>query len=103
MRFWEANFDDLLTDKASNKLAYDYWREKFYERVKDPRKRKLLAPEKQLHPIFTKRPSLEQKYYDVLNQDNVDESMAMGCKVKKSQITIVRVIRVYCLRSQTIN
>lgn len=77
MRFWEANFDDLLTDKASNKLAYDYWREKVYERVKDRRKRKLLAPEKQLHPIFTKRPSLEQTYYDVLNQENVD---IVNCK-----------------------
>ncbi|CUM49408.1 uncharacterized protein AC631_05899 [Debaryomyces fabryi] len=30
------------------------------------------APDKQLHPIFTKRPSLEQTYYDVLNQDNVE-------------------------------
>lgn len=71
-RFWEGNFDDLLTDKSSNRLAYDYWRNKVCERVKDPRKQKLLAPEKQLHPIFAKRPSLEQRYYEVFNQDNVN-------------------------------
>lgn len=31
-----------------------------------------MAPDRQLHPIFTKRLSLGQKYYDVFNQDNVD-------------------------------
>lgn len=72
MRFWEGNFSDILTDKNSNKLAYDYWRDKVHDRIKDPRKKQLLAPDKQLHPIFTKRPSLEQTYYDVLNQDNVE-------------------------------
>lgn len=71
-RFWEGNFDDLLRDPESNKLAYNYWREKVLERVRDPRKQALLAPEKQLHPIFAKRPSLEQRYYEVFNQDNVD-------------------------------
>ncbi|CUM53079.1 uncharacterized protein AC631_05557 [Debaryomyces fabryi] len=32
----------------------------------------MLAPAKQVNPIFTKRPSLEQRYYEVFNQDNVD-------------------------------
>lgn len=72
MRFWEGNIVDILTDPNLNKLAYDYWRDKVYERFKDPRKRELLAPGNQLHPIFAKRPSLEQTNYDVLNQDNVD-------------------------------
>lgn len=71
-RFWEGNFDDLLTNAELNKLAYNYWREKVLQRVHDPRKQALLAPEKQLHPIFAKRPSLEQRYYEVFNQDNVD-------------------------------
>lgn len=71
-RFWEANFDDLMIDPESNKLAYEYWKEKTRQRIKDPRKAALLAPDKQLHPIFAKRPSLEQTYYEVYNQENVD-------------------------------
>lgn len=71
-RFWEGNFEDIILDPKSNKLAYDFWKEKVHERVKDPRKQQLLAPDEQLHPIFTKRPSLEQRYYEVFNQDNVD-------------------------------
>lgn len=71
-RFWEGNFDDLLSNPESNKLAYNYWREKVLKRVHNPRKQALLAPEKQLHPIFAKRPSLEQRYYEVLDQENVD-------------------------------
>lgn len=72
MRSWEGNFSDLLTDSNSNNLAYDYWRDKVHERIKEPRKKQILAPVKQFHPIFTKRPSLEQTYYDVFNQDNVE-------------------------------
>lgn len=71
-RFWLGNFRDVFVDAETNEIAYKYWREKIFERVKDPRKRELLAPEKQVNPIFTKRPSLEKSYYEIFNQDNVD-------------------------------
>ena len=71
-RFWLGNFKDVFVDPKTNEIAYKYWREKVFERVKDPRKREILAPAKQVNPIFTKRPSLEQRYYEIFNQDNVN-------------------------------
>lgn len=71
-RFWLGNFNDVFIDPETNEIAYNYWREKVCERVKDPKKQALLAPAKQVNPIFTKRPSLEQRFYEVCNQDNVD-------------------------------
>ncbi|KAH0835013.1 cyclohexanone monooxygenase [Lanmaoa asiatica] len=67
-----SNYQDVSLDRASNKIAYEFWRRKVSERIKDAEKRDLLAPEVAPHPIGTKRQSLEQHFYEIFNQDNVD-------------------------------
>jgi cyclohexanone monooxygenase len=69
--FWVGTFRDILLDGAANQLAYDFWREKTRARIKDPIMADKLAPAAAPHPFGTKRPSLEQWYYEVFNQDNV--------------------------------
>lgn len=69
--FWAANFADILVDEAANRTAYDFWRDKVRQRIDDPSVAELLAPTNPPHPFGVKRPSLEQNYYDVFNQDNV--------------------------------
>lgn len=53
-------------------IAYAFWRRKVSERIKNPEKRDLLAPAIAPHPIGAKRHSLEQNFYEIFNQDNVD-------------------------------
>lgn len=67
-----ANYQDLFLDKESNDAAYAFWRKKVSERVKDPKKRDLLAPAVPPHPFGCKRPCQEQYFYEIFNQDNVD-------------------------------
>ena len=40
--------------------------------MKDPEKRELLAPVVPPHSFGCKRPSQEQYFYEIFNQDNVD-------------------------------
>ena len=70
--FWFGTFSDILQDKASNLLAYEFWRDKTRARINDPELKEKLAPMKPPHPFGTKRPSLEQNFYDVFNQPNVE-------------------------------
>ena len=69
--FWGGTFSDIILDREANQLAYDFWREKTLARIKDPVMADKLAPADPPHPFGTKRPSLEQWYYEVFNQDNV--------------------------------
>ena len=69
-QFW-IPFSDTLSDPKANRLTYDFWRAKVLPRIKDPKMAEKLAPAEPLHPFGTKRPSLEQWYYEVFNQDNV--------------------------------
>jgi len=69
--FWVGTFSDILRNKEANQLAYEFWREKTRARIKDPVVAEKLAPSASPHPFGTKRPSLEQWYYEVFNQDNV--------------------------------
>lgn len=71
LRFWYANFADLLTDRRANRFAYDFWRDKVRARIADPALHETLAPTEPPHPFGTKRPSLEQNYYEIFSQDNV--------------------------------
>ncbi len=71
LRFWYANFADLLTDKRANRCAYDFWRDKVRARIADPALHETLAPAEPPHPFGTKRPSLEQGFYEIFAQDNV--------------------------------
>ncbi|KAK5128491.1 hypothetical protein LTR85_003159 [Meristemomyces frigidus] len=72
-KFWLATYKDMLFDKKANEQAYNFWVKKTRERIKDPRKRDILAPLDSPHPWGTKRPSLEQNYYEQLDkpQNNV--------------------------------
>jgi cyclohexanone monooxygenase len=69
--FWAGNYTDILLDERANRLAYDFWRAQVRERVNDELVAELLAPTEPPHPFGVKRPSLEQTYFDVFDQDNV--------------------------------
>jgi cyclohexanone monooxygenase len=69
--FWGGTFADIILDKDANLLAYEFWRDKTRARIKDPAVADKLAPMAPPHPFGAKRPSLEQDYYEVFNQDNV--------------------------------
>jgi cation diffusion facilitator CzcD-associated flavoprotein CzcO len=68
---WVGSFNDLLVNEQSNRAAYDFWRDKTRARIKDPAVAEMLAPTEPLHPYGTKRPSLEQNFFDIFNQPNV--------------------------------
>jgi cation diffusion facilitator CzcD-associated flavoprotein CzcO len=71
LKFWYHNFSDLLTDREANQYAYNFWRDKVRARIFDPDLAEQLAPSIPPHPFGTKRPSLEQGYYEIFAQDNV--------------------------------
>lgn len=70
--FNQANYRDFLTDPKAGKLMYDFWAKKTRPRVKNPAKAAFLVPEKAPFAFGTKRSSLEQDYYERIDQDNVD-------------------------------
>lgn len=70
--FWVGSYQDVLFNKDANATAYQFWAEKTRERIQDERKKDILAPLVPPHAFGTKRPSLEQNYYEVFNKDNVD-------------------------------
>lgn len=69
--FWIGTYMDVLTDEAANRTAYDFWRDKIRARIRNPRVRELLAPMEPPYPFGTKRPSLEQGYFEIFDQPNV--------------------------------
>jgi cation diffusion facilitator CzcD-associated flavoprotein CzcO len=69
--FWLGTFQDVLSDEAANDTVYAFWRDKVRQRIDDPAIADKLAPMQPRHPFGVKRPSLEQNYYDVFNQDDV--------------------------------
>ena len=70
-RYWLATYQDTLFSDEANKFVYDFWRDKVRARINDPLVADKLAPMIPPHPFGTKRPSLEQWYFDMFNQDNV--------------------------------
>src|SRR3546814_3186150 len=73
LRCWYNNFSDLLTDERANRFAYDFWRDRVRARIADPSLHEALAPMEPPHPFGTKRPSLEQNYYEIFAQGNRSE------------------------------
>lgn len=71
LSFWLGTYRDVIMDRGLNREAYDFWRSKVLPRIKDPKKAELLAPEEPPYYFGTKRATLEQRYYEVYNQDNV--------------------------------
>jgi cyclohexanone monooxygenase len=70
--FWVGTFNDTLRDLRSNRLAYEFWRDRTRERIDDPAVAEILAPTEPPYPFGTKRPSLEQDYYEMFNRDVVE-------------------------------
>ncbi len=64
-----TTFNDLLFDEQANETAAEFLRARIRERVTDPEIAELLSPRD--HPFFTKRPPLENGYYETFNRDNV--------------------------------
>jgi len=69
--FWAGTYLDVLIREDANLTAYEFWRDKTRERIEDPELAEKLAPQIPPHPFGVKRPSLEQFYYEIFNQDNV--------------------------------
>ena len=76
--FWIGGYRDLFYNLEANQEAYKFWAKKVRNLIADPRKRDILAPLKAPHPFGTKRPSLQQDFYDVFNKDTVDVVSVKG-------------------------
>ncbi|KAK5555033.1 hypothetical protein LTR46_006663 [Exophiala xenobiotica] len=70
-KYWLATYKDMLFDMKANRAAYDFWARKTRARIQDPIKRDILAPLEPPHAFGTKRPSLEQNFYEQFNKPNV--------------------------------
>lgn len=69
--FWLATYQDMLFKMDANREAYNFWVKKTRARIHDPVKRDILAPLEPPHAFGTKRPSLEQNFYEQFNRPNV--------------------------------
>jgi cyclohexanone monooxygenase len=81
-------FDGLLYDAEANETASEFIREKIRERIHDPAVAELLTPRD--HPFFTKRPPLENGYYDAFNRENVTLVDARAAPIQEITPTGVR-------------
>lgn len=100
--FWVGTYRDMFENQETNDAAYQFWCKKVRARINDPAKKDILAPIVAPHPFGTKRPSLEQRYYEVYNQNNVDiinvrqspilEITENGIKTQKEGVTDVDII-----------
>lgn len=72
----------MLYVEEANDEAYKFWAKNQRARIHDPRKRDLLAPLKKPHPFGTKRPCLEQNFYEQFNRPNVDVVDLRGNEIK---------------------
>ncbi|CAG8127137.1 unnamed protein product [Penicillium olsonii] len=80
--FLLSNYYDFLLDEKANSIFYDYWVRQVRARMTDSVKMDLVAPLKQHMLVGTKRPSLEQDYYEMIDRPNVKLH-----DLKKSPIT----------------
>ncbi|KAF8829461.1 hypothetical protein HHX47_DHR3000961 [Lentinula edodes] len=69
---WLCGYSDALTDRKANDEVYAFWRRKTLRRIKDPKVAEKLAPEHPENAFGVKRISLEQNFYEIFNQDNVE-------------------------------
>jgi cation diffusion facilitator CzcD-associated flavoprotein CzcO len=65
-------YNDLPFNPESARLLYDYWASRTRQRLTNPKKHAIMAPRNPPYHFGTKRTPLEQDYYEVLNQDNVE-------------------------------
>jgi cyclohexanone monooxygenase len=71
---WLGNFSDLMSNQEASDLMYAFWRDKVRQRITRPELIDDLCPDTAPSgsPFGTKRPSLEQKFYEVIQQPNVE-------------------------------
>ncbi|KAJ5826406.1 hypothetical protein N7474_003544 [Penicillium riverlandense] len=69
--FLVSNYYDFLLDEGANSIFYDYWVQQVRARMTDRKKMDIVAPLKQEYLVGTKRPSLEQDYYEMIDCPNV--------------------------------
>jgi len=96
--YWLATYKDMLFDQKANDEAYNFWRKTVLKRIPDPKKAALLAPEKPPHPWGTKRPSLEQNFYEVVslphvniidvNENPIEEITPTGIKTQLGHVEV---------------
>jgi cation diffusion facilitator CzcD-associated flavoprotein CzcO len=67
--FMSRSFNDLLVNREANETAAEFVRSYIRKVVKDPAVAEKLIPAD--HPIGTKRPPMDDNYYDTFNRDNV--------------------------------
>ena len=70
--FVVGSYPDLFTDEEVSRSTYDFWKKKVRERLTDPAKYNLMAPDEPPYFFGTKRVPLEQDYYEMLNEPHVD-------------------------------
>lgn len=70
--FGFGSFTDSSVSKEANLETYRFWREKARARISNPEKAALLAPEDPPYWIGTKRPGLEQDYFEMCDRPNVE-------------------------------
>jgi cation diffusion facilitator CzcD-associated flavoprotein CzcO len=80
--YWLGSFKDLMESTVTNRAVYEFWRDKVRARITKPELHEIMAPTEPPHPFGVKRPSLEQDFYEVISQPNVDV-----VDVKKTPIT----------------
>jgi cation diffusion facilitator CzcD-associated flavoprotein CzcO len=61
-----------ISNLQSNRMVYDFWWANTLTRLHEPKLAQMLAPKEPPHSFGAKRPSLEQKYYEVFNQKNLE-------------------------------
>lgn len=84
-KLWLATYKDMLFDKEANRHHYDFWAKKTRARINDSAIADILAPLEPPHAFGTKRPSLEQDFYEQFNKPNVHV-----VDVKKNPVVEVR-------------
>ncbi|KAK7054341.1 hypothetical protein VNI00_003535 [Paramarasmius palmivorus] len=72
LEFLASNYTDLRVNQDVNDQVYEFWKMKARARIHDPKMQEKLAPTIPPHPFGAKRTSLEQTYFEVYNQPNVD-------------------------------
>lgn len=58
-----SGFADNAINPEANEIIYQIWRKKICARLTDPKKNRIMAPEKKPYYFGTKRTPLEQDYY----------------------------------------
>ncbi|KAK1613495.1 hypothetical protein BDP81DRAFT_486105 [Colletotrichum phormii] len=86
-----GNYSDFMTNLEANHLFYNFWREKVRHRihVDDDELIENLAPENLPYPFSTKRPSLEQNYYEILSQKRRPPRVALRQIFNRNNINLV--------------